>query len=118
VASNYIEILGNTWDISYLNLMKLYQQHQSYTPKLSRTEISLQLEANNYAPVGRKYLNNKIRSKMSDLEDQGADISYIYINPNKEIIFRSFITKPIWYKGQSNNISVWTNESEVQWIGR
>jgi hypothetical protein len=98
--------------------MKLYQQHQNYTPKLSRTEISVQIDANKYTPVGRKYLNTEIKNKMAELEDQGADIGNIYINPNKEIIFRSFITKPIWYKGRSNNISIWTNESEVQWIGR
>ena len=98
--------------------MKLYQQHQNYSPKLSRTEISVRLDANKYAPVGRKYLNANIRSKMTDLEAQGADIGNIYINPGKEIIFRAFITKPIWYIGQGSSIGVWTNESEVQWIGR
>ena len=85
---------------------------------MSRSEISEKLEKNSYTPAGRKYLNANIRSKMTELEDQGADIGSIYINPSKEIVFRAFLTKPIWYIGQGGSIGVWTNESEVQWIGR
>lgn len=98
--------------------MKLYQQHLSYIPKLSRTEISTALDTNGFAPVGRKYLNANIHNKMTELEALGANISNIYINPAREIIFRAFITKPIWYRCHGQTISIWTNESEVQWIGR
>ena len=99
-------------------LMKLYDRHNSYVPKLSRSEISTQLDAKSYAPVGRKYLNSSILNKMADLEELGAEISNICINPAKEIAFRAFITKPIWYIGQGKKVSIWTNESEVQWIGK
>ena len=98
--------------------MNLYQQHPNYKPKLSRAEISDWLAANKYTPVGRKYLNANILDKLAELEEKGADIGNIYINPAKEIAFRSFITKPIWYIAKGNDVSVWTNESEVQWIGR
>ena len=109
---------GGKRDILYLNLMKLYERHNSYVPKLTRSEISEQLDSNSYAPVGRKFLNTNILNKMAELEDLGADIGNIYINPAKEIAFRAFITKPIWYIGQGNKVSIWTNESEVQWIGK
>jgi hypothetical protein len=98
--------------------MKLYQQHRSFVPKLSRTEISEQLDEYSYTPVGREYLNNNIKKKMFEFEAQGAGISNIYINPDKEIAFRVFITKPIWYIGEGSTVGIWTNESEVQWIGR
>jgi hypothetical protein len=98
--------------------MKLYKQHQCYMPELSRTEISEQLVGNSFTPAGRKYLNVNIRNKMIDLEAQGADISSIYLNPKREIIFRSFITKPIWYRCHGQEVAIWTNESDVQWIGR
>ena len=55
---------------------------------------------------------------MAELEELGAEIGNIYINPDKEIAFRSVITKPIWYIGQGSRVGIWTNESEVQWIGR
>ena len=55
---------------------------------------------------------------MADLEELGAEISNICINPAKEIAFRAFITKPIWYIGHGKKVSIWTNESEVQWIGK
>ena len=102
----------------YFKLMKLYDQHHSYVPKLTRSEISAQLDAKSYAPVGRKYLNANILNKMADLEALGAEISNISINPAKEIAFRAFITTPIWYIGQGKKVSIWTNESEVQWIGK
>ena len=98
--------------------MKLYEQHQNYAPELSRSEISEQLAENGYTPVGRKYLNANILNKMAELEELGAEIGNIYINPDKEVAFRSFITKPIWYIGQGSRVGIWTNESEVQWIGR
>jgi hypothetical protein len=98
--------------------MKLYEQHHGYVPKLTRSEISAQLDARSYAPVGRKYLNSNILNKMADLEALGAEISNISINPAKEIAFRAFITKPIWYIGHGKKVSIWTNESEVQWIGK
>ena len=98
--------------------MKLYKQHQCYMPKLSRSEISEQLDSNSFTPVGRKYLNVYILNKMAELEALGADIRNIYINPAREIIFRAFITKPIWYRCEDKDIAIWTNESDVQWIGR
>ena len=98
--------------------MKLYEQHHNYMPKLSRSEISDQLDEHSYAPVGRKYLNANILDKMAELEELGAEIGNIYINPDKEVAFRAFITKPVWYIGQGSNVGIWTNESEVQWIGK
>ena len=98
--------------------MKLYEQHQKYVPKLSRSEISEHLEIDCYTPVGRKYLNVHIQDKLAELEELGADIANIYINPDKEIVFRAFITKPIWYIGKGSNIGIWTNDREVQWIGK
>ena len=98
--------------------MKLYKQHHLYVPKLSRTEISEQLDVHGFTSVGRKFLKANILDKIAELEAMGADISNIYINPAKEIIFRAFITKPIWYRCQSEDVSIWTNESDVQWIGR
>jgi hypothetical protein len=87
-------------------------------PKLSRTEISEQLDSNSFTPAGRKYLNYYILDKMVELEALGANISNIYINSAKEIIFRAFITKPIWYRCLGQDVAIWTNESDVQWIGR
>jgi len=98
--------------------MKLYQQHPRYITKLTRVEISTQLDTNNYNPVGRKYLNANIIAKMADMEELGADIGNIYINPAREIAFRAYITKPIWYICQGDEIAIWTNESEVEWIGK
>lgn len=98
--------------------MKLYQRHPSYITKLTRVEISAQLDTNNYKPVGRKYLNANIIAKMVELEELGADIGNIYINSDREIAFRVYITKPVWYIGQGDEIAIWTNESEVEWIGK
>lgn len=98
--------------------MKLYKQHQNYTPNLTREEISAYLEVNKYALVGRKYLNASILNKMAELEELGADIGNIYLNPAKEIVFRAFLTKPIWYIGQGREVAILTNESDVVWIGR
>ena len=98
--------------------MKLYKQHHLYMPELSRTEISEQLDGHGFASVGRKFLNAIFLNKIADLEDMGANISNIYINSAREIIFRAFITKPIWYRCQGKEVAIWTNESEVQWIGK
>lgn len=98
--------------------MKLYKQHQCYMPKLSRTEISELLDSNGFTPVGRKYLNVDILNKITQLEALGAYISNIYINSAREIIFRAFITRPIWYRCLGQEVAIWTNESDVQWIGR
>jgi hypothetical protein len=87
-------------------------------PKLSRSEISEQLDSNSFTPVGRKYLNVYILDKMAELEALDANISNIYINSAKEIIFRAFISKPIWYRCLGQEVAIWTNESDVQWIGR
>jgi hypothetical protein len=109
---------GGKGDILYLNRMNLYRQHLRYVPKLTRTEISAELDAQSYFPVGRNYLNGDILKKMTELEKLGAFIGNIYINPSKEIAFRAFITKPIWYIAKGKKIALWTNESEVQWIGK
>jgi hypothetical protein len=106
------------WDILYINRMKLYRRHPRYITQLTRSEISAHLDANKYAPVGRKYLNANILTKMAELEKHGAYIGNIYINSDKEVTFRAYITKPIWYIGQGDELAIWTNESEVQWIGR
>ena len=66
--------------------MKLYEQHHGYVPKLTRSEISAQLDAKSYAPVGRKYLNSNILNKMADLEELGAEISNISINSTSHSI--------------------------------
>ena len=113
----HISITGK-WDILYINRMKLYRQHPRYIARLTRLEISAHLDTSNYAPVGRKYLNSNMLTNMAELEKLGADIGNIYINPDKEIVFRAYITKPIWYMGHGDDIAIWTNESDVEWIGR
>jgi hypothetical protein len=80
--------------IWYLQRVNFYKQHHSCVAKLTRAEIPEHLAANNHTLAGRKYLNASILKKMTGLEESGAGIGNIYLNPDKKIAFRTFISRP------------------------
>lgn len=86
-------------------------------PSMSRNQIGEYISKHNYRSVGRKYLNSHVLKKMLELEYLGGDIGDIYMNPRKAILFRVFISKPMWYKTINNTVRLWVKEREVSWIG-
>ena len=85
---------------------------------MSRPEIGVYLDREGYQPVGRRYLKEFIHDKMIELEELGTDIGDIYMNKDKQVMFRTFLVKPIWFESVDEKINIFAYEPDVRWIGR
>ena len=85
---------------------------------MSRPEIGLYPDRKGYSAVGRKYLKPFIQEKMIELEELGADIGDIYMNHHKQVMFRTFLNKPIWFQSIDEKINIFVYETDVRWISR